>query len=282
MVLRPDPDAPPWDNLRMRSLWTLVRRERDFRRLALANLVSLSGDWAVLVGLGYFVYQLTGSTLASAGSMLATFLPSVLFSSVAGVYVDRWDRKRTMIVANLLMALAVLPLPLVDHPDDVWLIYVVTASVGILKLFSVPAEQAMLPRLVPDDDLLTANALNGQTREVARLVGSAAGGVVVAAGGVTWLAMADAATFLVAAALVAGIRTSGRVAGQVVARAGSRLGELAREWAAGLRHAASRRELQAVFAYTALAMIGEGVMGSLFAPFVRDVLGGSARAYGLI
>jgi hypothetical protein len=201
-------------------------------------------------------------------------------SSPAGVYVDGWNRKTTMIWANLLMAAAVLllPLPLVRVPSGVWIICLVTATVGILKLFSLPAEQAMLPRLVADDERVNANALNRQTREIARLRDRRP---CRRNWGITGLAVADAGTFLVSAALVAGIRTDGSVTGRdAEIRTGLRA--LAHEWGQGLRLAAARCELRAVFAFTYLTMTGEGIMGSLFAPFVKDVLGGTGRAYGLV
>ena len=285
----------------MRVLWSLLRQQRDFRYLICAGLISLIGDFTLRVGLAYFVYELTDSTLASAGTLLSAYVPSILLSSVAGVFVDRWNRKTTMIVSNLLMAAGLLPLLLVEHPPDVWIVYAVAAWEGIVALFAIPAERAMLPRLVPEGDLITANALNGQTRDIARLVGAAIGGVLVAAGGVTALAIADAATFLVAAALVAQIGVSGRAetdpdaqrphegsgsgdgdTALTPAQATSKLRSLAREWSAGLRLAASQPVLRVVFIYTLIVMTGEGVMGTLFAPFVRDVLHGSGQAYGLI
>ena len=273
-----------------RELWSLLRRSHDFRCLVSAGLVSLTGDWMLRVGLTFYVYDLTGSTLASAGTMLASFLPRILLSSVAGVFVDRWDRLRTIVVSNLLMAVGLLPLLLVDRPDHVWIVYAVTAYEGTIELFSVPAEQAMVPRLVTDDQLVTANALNGQVREISRLTGSAIGGVLVAAGGVTALTLVDAATFLAAAALVARIETGGRVDLDMPAAHHTapalvspyRLGRMAHEWGEGLRTAVSEPALRAVFAFTLIVMTGEGVMGTLFAPFVRDVLHGGPRAYGLV
>ena len=266
----------------MRTLWSLLRREQGFRRLLTAALISQIGDWMLAIGISYYVYQLTGSTLASAGSMLSTFLPSILFSSLAGVYVDRWNRRATMVVSNVVMAAGLLPLLLVQHPSDVWIVYVVAAFEGTVQLFFSPAEQAAVPLLVAEDDLLTANALNGQTREVARLVGSATGGVVVGIGGITSLAIADAATFVVAALLVAGIRIPGRRPGPRPSATHSRLRSLVHEWSQGLRIAWSEPSVRVVFVYTLIVMTGEGVMGTLFAPFVRDVLHGSATAYGVV
>lgn len=256
---------------------TLLRARPGFRRLVGANQVSVIGDYLLNVGLVFFVYDLTGSTLASGGTLLAGFLPSILVGSVAGVYVDRWDRRRTMIVSQLLMAVALLPLLLVDGPEDVWLVYAVIAAEGVLEQFWFPAEQALIPHLVPDEDLLVANAVNGQVRHVGRLVGSGLGGLVIGFGGLGALALADALTFVVSLLLVLRIPP---VEADTAVRPVPL--PLVREWADGLRYAFSRRPLVVVFVYTALAMCGEGFMGTLFAPFVRDVLGGDAQAYGLV
>jgi predicted MFS family arabinose efflux permease len=249
-----------------------------------AGLISLTGDWMLGIGIAYYVYVLTGSTLASAGSMLASWLPSVLVGSFAGVFVDRWDRKRTMVVAHVLLAVGLMPLLLVHHPDDVWIVYAVTIFEGTVEQFGNPAERALVPLIVPVEDLPTANALNGQAREVGRLVGAAAGGIVVATGGITALAIADALTFLAAAVLVAGLRVDSRAhpVEPTSMRRPTGIRRLTHEWSQGLRIAATERSLRVVFLYTLIAMTGEGIMGTLFAPFVRDVLHGSGRAYGII
>ena len=100
--------------------WRLLRRRPDLARLLGAGLVSLTGDWLLAVGLSYAVYDLTGSTMASAAVLVVSLVPQVLVGLVAGVLVDRWDRRRTMIVANLLMAAALLPLLLVNGADRIW------------------------------------------------------------------------------------------------------------------------------------------------------------------
>src|SRR3954470_14071033 len=101
----------PW--LDLRAPGRLLRGTRDLRLLLGAGLVSMTGDWLLGIGLTYSVYALTGSTLAPAITLLAGFLPQVLAGLVAGVFVDRWDRRRTMVVANLLLAAGLLPLLLV-------------------------------------------------------------------------------------------------------------------------------------------------------------------------
>src|SRR5215213_9201697 len=92
-------------SLDLRSPVRVLGRAPDLRLLLGAGLVSMTGDWLLSVGLAYSVYALTGSTLASAATLLSSFVPQVLVGSVAGVFVDRWDRKRTMVVTNLLTPL---------------------------------------------------------------------------------------------------------------------------------------------------------------------------------
>ena len=272
----------------MRTIWRVLADHRDFRLLLGAGLVSMTGDWILEIGLAYYIYAITGSTLASATMLLASFVPQILFSSVAGVFVDRWDRKRTMIGANLLLCGGLAPLLLVHRADQVWIVYVVLMWEGIIQVFFSPAEAALVPHLVPDDRLVTANALNGQNADLSRLVGSAVGGVVAGLGGITALATVDAATFVLAASMVAAVRTSGRpvesdAAAETSTRAlEGRLMRLWNEWLNGLRAAASQRVLRVIFAFVLVTSVGEGIMGTLFAPFVRDVLHGSAEAYGLI
>jgi Na+/melibiose symporter-like transporter len=167
----------------MRTIWRVLAGHRDLRLVLSAGLISMTGDWILRVGLVYRVYALTGSTVASALTMASSFLPQVLLGALAGVFADRWDRRRTMIVANLLLAAGLLPLLLVRGAGQVWIVFTVLLFEGIVQQFFSPAEQALLPRLVPDDKLITANAVSGQTQNLARLTGSGLGGVIAAAGG---------------------------------------------------------------------------------------------------
>ena len=185
----------------------LLRSHRDLRLLLAAGLVTMTGDWMLSVGLVYTVYDVTGSTLASAGALMAAFVPQVVTGLFAGVFVDRWSRARTMVVGNLLMAVGLAPLLLVHDRGDVWIVYAVLAANAVLDVFVATADSAMLPLIVPGEGRLTANALNGQVGQVARLVGGAAGGVVAATGGLGAVVVVDAASFLLAALLVQLIRT---------------------------------------------------------------------------
>jgi Na+/melibiose symporter-like transporter len=274
-------------SLELRSPTRLLRRAPDLRLLLGAGLVSMTGDWLLSVGLAYSVYALTGSTLASAAALLSAFVPQVLVGSVAGVFVDRWDRKRTMVVTNCLLAVGLVPLLLVSGDGRIWLVYVVLAVQSCLEVFFAPAEQAFLPNVVEDADLVAANGLNSQIRNMARLIGSGLGGVIAAAGGIRAIAIADAITFAVAALLVARIRTAGRAAvaepddlATEVVR--GRVAGLVDEWRVGFGTVTSNRVLVTLMLMLLITSTGEGIMGTLFAPYVRHVLHGSGEVYGLI
>ncbi|MFC0627288.1 MFS transporter [Kribbella deserti] len=266
----------------MRELGRLLRGQRDYRLMLGAGLISLTGDWILRVGLAFQVYVLTGSTLASGGMMLASFLPHILLGSLAGVFVDRWDRRRTMIGVNLLHVATLMPLIVVRDAGDLWIVYGVALTQSCLQQFFVPAEQSLVPRLVRPDQLISANALTGQTHDISRLTGAALGGLLAGFGGLPLLAIADAATYLLSAGLLARMRhQSPRLLAE---RLGLRhaVRRLRAEWAEGLRISMGGSGLRLLFAFGVVTSIGEGAMGTLFAPFVRDELGGSEVTYGWI
>jgi predicted MFS family arabinose efflux permease len=271
----------------VRATWRMLAGRRDLRLLLSAGTISLTGDWVLIIGLIYRVYAVTGSTVASALTMASSTAPQVLLGAVAGVFADRWDRKRTMIVANLLLAAGLLPLLLVRGAGQVWIVFVVMFTEGSVKQFFSPAEQALLPRLVPDEELLAANALNGQVSNASRLAGSAIGGVLVAAGGLAAVTLTDAASFVASAALLTLVRASGRAAGPDAPGEQTRtirlgLRRIGAELRAGLGLSARSRVLRALMIFALVTSVGEGIMSTLFTPFAEHVLHGSSQEFGLI
>jgi MFS family permease len=265
----------------------LLGGNRDLRLLLAAGLVTMTGDWMLSVGLVYTVYDVTGSTLASAGALIAAFVPQVLTGLVAGVFVDRWSRARTMVVGNVLMAAAITPLLLVHDARGVWIVYAVLAANAVLDVFVATADSAMLPLVVEGEGRPTANALNGQVGQGARLVGGAIGGVVAATGGLGAVVVADTASFLLAALLVQLIRTPTKpprpAAGAEPDRAAA--GALRRvvvEWREGAATVGRSRVLKVLVAFSLITAVGEGIMGTLFTPYVKDILEGNAATLGTV
>jgi predicted MFS family arabinose efflux permease len=167
---------------------------------------------------------------------------------------------------------------LVHSTGRVWIVFAVMFTEGIIAQFFGPAQQAMVPRLVPEEQLLTANALSGQVGDMARLAGSGLGGVIAAVGGITAVTLTDAASFIGSAALIALVRTSGSTAGG----GSSRLAVIGDELREGLRLLTRDRMLRGLLIFGLVTSVGEGIMAALFTPFVEHVLHGSSEEFGLV
>jgi MFS family permease len=189
----------------VRAGWALLRR-RDFGLLWTGGLISEAGDWFLLVGLPVWVLQVTGSSLVTATVFLVGLLPSLVVGPLAGVLVDRWDRRRTLVAVSLAQAGFLLPLLAVDGRDRLWIVYLVMAVEAALAQLNDPARNALVPALVGREELVGANALVGLNGNLARLVGSPLGGVVVEVAGLPGLVIGDAVSFLAGAALIALVR----------------------------------------------------------------------------
>jgi len=257
-----------------------ILRNRDFGLLWLAGLVSLAGSRALIIALPLHIYRLTDSTLATAAALAASFLPGILIGSIAGVFVDRWDRKTTMVVANIAQA-AVL-LPVLAAPDNLVLLYAVAAALGTIGLFFSPAESAFLPTLVGKEKLVAANAMNAFNDNLAMLIGPAIGALLYAEVGFASAAIFDAATFVGSAILISMIAADGRPerAPEAVT-GGSPMARVAADWRAGMRVVRRNQSLIVLLAALTLSGIANGVFMTLgLAPLVLDVLGGTPAQVG--
>ena len=259
-------------------------KHRNFALLWCEGLVSNFGNWVLNISLPIFVFQLTDSVAATGGMYAAIGLPSLLFGSFAGVFVDRWDRRKTMVYVNLLQAVAVLPLLFLDSESDVWLVYVVAFLQTTLALFFGPAENALLPTVVEKNDLPQANSLNRLNNMIPRLAGPPLGGLIFAAYGLDVVTVIDSASFALAALLVVlvALPSAQRVANlsNAMSEAQNAFKRFWQEWVAGLRVVGSSVAVVLVFVTIGLSSIGDGPSGLFQVTFVSDVYGPDARLYG--
>jgi len=177
-------------------------RVSDYRRLWVGQVVSVVGDKINQIAMAIMVYTITGSMFQMGIMLGVTLLPAALFGVVAGVYVDRWDRRRTMLTADLIRAAAVLTIPFVVG-FGIWWAYLVAFLASTVALFFVPAKRALIPDIVPAEGLMAANSLDNASEAIAELGGLAVGGALVATLGYQWAFGIDALTFLFSAASIA-------------------------------------------------------------------------------
>lgn len=188
----------------------LLRTYPDFTHLWLAQIVSLGGDWFNTVALSALVIKYSPEEtrgLAISLFFLARAVPPMLLSPLAGVLVDRFNRRWLMIGSNLLRAIVVLGfLAVVSNPDLLWAVYVLTIIQFVLATVFEPALSAIMPALVGVDDLVEANTLMSATWSAMLAFGAAVGGFVAAVLGTQVALMIDVLTFLLAAWLIWEIR----------------------------------------------------------------------------
>jgi MFS family permease len=193
---------------RMRILTPL--RHRDFRLLWTGMTVSLLGDGIFYVSLAWQAYELSNTPSALSTIGVAMTVPHIVFLLAGGVVSDRFDRRRVMIAADLMRALAVgvMGALALSGRLELWHMVVLSGVFGAGTAFFGPAFDAIVPGLVPDDELNRANSLDQLVRPAAlRMLGPALGGWIVATGGPGAAFVADACTFAISISCVALMRT---------------------------------------------------------------------------
>ncbi|PYE55669.1 NRE family putative nickel resistance protein-like MFS transporter [Deinococcus yavapaiensis KR-236] len=262
-----------------------VLRTRDARFLLVGELISLVGDRALMVALPFFVYDKTGSTLATAALVLAFYLPGLLFSSFSGVLADRLDRKRVLVVSHLLQAGVILALLLVPHPGWMWIAYVVMFAELTIATLVTPTAGALLPSLVNDEHLPQANALFGMSVTTARVAGPLVGAALVGWTGLHGVILFDSVTFLLAALLFARLTPRPRALRDATDTRASLLTswrDMGREWRQGVRHVTASPALRVLFVTMNVTSLGGCLIDPFFVPWVKDRLGAGPQEIGLL
>ena len=257
-----------------------VLRIADFRRLWAAQTISDVGDGVTLLTLLLLVNELTHSTLALAAVSIALAIPPLTIGIVAGTYVDRWDRRRVMIVADSLRAVVVLGFVLVGRAELMPLVVLLALVQASIGTFFSPARGALVPRVVPAEGLLAANSITQATRVIAGVVGAGLAGFIVGVAGLTWPAFViDSITFAISALIVVGVTASAGAPSDAARLSTTGVGASVLE---GLRVVGRSRLLSTTLLALALTMLGLGAINVLFLPLLVNVLGVSPTWIGAV
>jgi dTMP kinase len=271
-----------------------VLRNRRFRALWLSQFVSGLGDWLVIGLLIPLVTTLSGgSSLAVAGIMIAKIIPSLLFSSLIGVFVDRFDRRRLMIACDIVRAVLTLFLLITN---SLGLIYLIVLLMEVASLFFMPARNALIPRLVSARQVTVANGLAYTTQQASMIVGLTMSGAILAGfeAVVRWVLASDfpfvdvlvgplapallgpragvvlnSLTFVVSALLLWSIRMRGRPQREERKLDLTLIGKDALE---SFRFLAEHRELRGLLVTIGLAILGGGSIITVGLAYVQDIL----------
>ncbi|MCC6607299.1 MAG: MFS transporter [Anaerolineae bacterium] len=195
----------------MHEYIALLKHNKDYRFLWLGNVVSQLGDWFNLIAAAELITELSNTGVAISYLFLARFLPLFLFSPLAGVLADRYNRRMLMVISDVLRAVVVLGFLVVGVTGQVWLFYLLTIAQFALSALFTPARSAVVAMVVERKELVTANALDSFTWSTMLALGALLGGVVAAVFGAETAFVLDGLTFLLSAWFISRIVLRARV-----------------------------------------------------------------------
>src|SRR5512136_771458 len=196
--MRQETKSPAAAASRLSSTFSALRH-RNFRLWFIGQTLSMVGTWMQSVAQGWLVFQLTGSEFALGAISFIGTLPTLFLMLPAGALADRIPRRQVLLVTQTAMMLFafILAILAATHVLQVWHVGVLAACLGIANSFDAPARQALAVEMVEDQrDLTNAIALNSTIFNLARVVGPAIGGAVLAALGATWCFALNGLSFL--------------------------------------------------------------------------------------
>jgi MFS family permease len=250
---------------------------RNFRLFFAGQLISLIGTWMQNVAQAWLVYRLTGSPVLLGAAGFASQIPVFLLAPVGGVVADRYSRHRLVIAtqtASMLLAFALAALTL-SGAVRVWHIFALSALLGVVNSFDIPARQAFIVGLVAKPDLMNAIALNSSMFNASRVVGPAIAGILVAGIGEGWCFFANGASYI---AVIAGLLLMRVARHEPAAQQGSPLSRMAE----GFRFVMEHPPVHALLVLLGVVSLTGMPYAVLMPIFAHRILHGGARALGLL
>lgn len=258
----------------------LLRRNRNYRNTWLAQVVSETGDYFNNVAVLSLVMQATGSGMVVSGVMLSRAIPAVAAGPLAGVLLDRFDRKRIMIASDLVRMIVALAFVVTVRHPEAWLLYLLSALLMFASPFFTSGRAAILPAIAGPGELHTANSLTQTTQWATLTFGTMLAGWTVARYGYEFAFVVNAASFLFSALAVTRLRREGGF--KAKREHGAAMLQPWHEYREGLRYMASVPLILGIGMISVGWATGGGAAQVLFALFGEQVFGRGAAGIGEI
>jgi MFS family permease len=254
----------------------LVFRHRNFTLMWVGQLVSTIGSALTSLAASILVYRMTNGSALSVGLMLmVTAAPSLLVGLLAGVFVDRYDRRRIMIIADLLRAVLVFLIPFLVPSSIVWL-YVIVFLTSAIGQFFDPAYESVLPEVAPDEELAAANSLMAISSFGSTAIGFAASGLIAAKYPIAYAFYLDAISFLFSAACIFFLRVR-----KLEITEETSVKVVVDNLKLGVNFLLKTPALRSIFLLAVPIAISVGLSNSLLLPFAERALNATTFQYGL-
>ena len=252
-----------------------VFKNRNFSLLWTGQLISTIGSALTSLAASIYVFRLTGSALSVGLMLMATAAPSLLVGLFAGVFVDRYDRKKIMITADILRAVLILLVPVLTPLNVIWL-YVIVMLTSAIGQFFDPAHESVLPEVASDEELAAANSLIAISSFGSTAVGFAMAGLIASAANINWAFYADAITYIISAICVYLISVK-----PIHAEEETSAAVVIKNLRAGVRQLFSTPVLRSLFSVQVIVLISFGLSNTLLLPFALTALNATEFEYGL-
>ncbi len=255
---------------------TAVFKKPDFVLMWMAQLVSTAGSALTDLAAGIYVYDQTGSAFLVGVTLMATAVPSLIVGLIAGVFVDRWDRRKTMMASNLLQAVIVATIPFLLDVDITLLFVAILVNAGV-KMFFDPAYEALIPEIASDEELTAANAFLQIASFGSTAIGFAGAGLLAAID-IRLAFWIDSLTFVFSAVCIYFMKT--RVKMEAPDEDAS-VSLVVNNLKTGVRTIWDTPMLRSLFLLGAPVFFAFGLWNVLLLPMAITVLGGSEFEYGI-
>ncbi|MBE3038649.1 MAG: MFS transporter, partial [Chloroflexi bacterium] len=252
-----------------------IFRNRNFSLMWSGQLVSTAGSALTSLACSILIFRLTGSALSVGLMLMATAAPSLLVGLIAGVFVDRFDRKRIMLAADGIRAVLVFLIPILVPFNIAWLYVLVILSSAVGQFYD-PAHESVLPEVASEEELASANSLMAISSFGSTAIGFAASGLIASRFPIQWAFYLDAFSFLFSAACILLIRIK---ALEVVESSGVKM--VLRNLKTGIRFLFGNPALRSLFLVAVPTLVAFGLTNALLLPFALRALHATEFEYGL-
>ncbi len=252
-----------------------IFRNRNFSLMWTGQLISTMGSALTSLAASIYVFRLTNSALSVGLMLIATAAPSLLVGLFAGVFVDRFDRKKIMIAADLIRAVLVVLIPFLVPLNLIWLYIIVMLTSAIGQFFD-PAHESVLPEVASDEELASANSLMAISSFGSTAVGFAAAGLIASAADISWAFYLDAASFIFSALCISWIRIK-----PLGVEEETSASVVINNLRAGVSQLFGTPILRSLFTAQVPVLIAFGLSNTLLLPFALRALKATEFEYGL-
>lgn len=255
---------------------TAVFRRRDFVLMWLAQLVSTAGSALTDLAAGIFVYQATGSAFLVGVTLMATAVPSLVVGLIAGVFVDRYDRRKVMMASNLGQAVVVVFIPFLIGVNAALLFVAILVNAGVKQFFD-PAYESLIPEIASDEELTAANSFLSIASFGSTAIGFAGAGLLASAFSLDWAFWINSLTFVFSAVCIYLLKV--RVKMDVPEE--TSVGVVIANLKQGVRTIAEVPMLRSLFLLGAPVFFAFGLWNVLLLPMAIKELSASEFEYGI-